>query len=89
MRRTSTYWAVVPATSTSRSLPPALISDVPTVNGATRNTALARCKACASSMVRSRGVLVMALPGLKPPVCERPGSTITRLLPSDENSLIT
>jgi hypothetical protein len=45
--------------------------------------------ACASSIVRSRGVLVIALPGLKPPVCERPGRTITRLLPIDENWLST
>ena len=55
----------------------------------TRLTALARCSAWASSIVRSRVVLVMALPGLKPPVCERPGSTMTRLLPSEENSFIT
>jgi hypothetical protein len=40
-------------------------------------------------MVRSRGVLVMALPGLKPPVCDLPGNTMTRLVPSEENSLIT
>jgi hypothetical protein len=78
--------AVVPATMTSRSLPPTLISEVPTASGATRCTALARSRACASSTVRSRGVLVSALPGLKPPVCERPGRTITRLLPIDENS---
>ena len=38
---------------------------------------------------KARGVLVTALPGLKPPVCERPGRTITRLLPIDENSLRT
>ena len=79
------YSAVVPATITSRSLPPWLISEVPIINGATRRTVLARSKDCASSMLRSRGVLVMALPGLKPPVCERPGRTITRLVPSDEN----
>ncbi|EXI78939.1 MAG: hypothetical protein AW10_02580 [Candidatus Accumulibacter appositus] len=81
--------AVVPTTITSRSLPAKLISDVPTASGAARCTALARSSACASSMVRSRGVLVTALPGLKPPVCERPGRTMTRLLPIDENSLST
>jgi hypothetical protein len=36
-------------------------------------------------MVRSRGVVVSALAGLKPPVAERPGRTMTRLLPSAEN----
>ena len=87
--RTCAYCDTVPATMTSRSLPPALISDVPTASGATRLTALPRCRAWASSMVRSRVVLVMALPGLKPPVCERPGNTMTRLLPSAENSFIT
>jgi len=80
---------VVPATITSRSLPPKLISDVPTARGTTRCTVLARSSAWASSTVRSRGVLVMALPGLKPPVCERPGRTMTRLVPSDENSSTT
>ena len=53
--------AVVPATMTSRNLPPTLISEVPTASGATRRTALARNRACASSTVRSRGVLVIAL----------------------------
>jgi hypothetical protein len=38
--------------------------------------------AAASSMVRSRGVLVMAVAGLKPPVPVRPGRTMTRLVPS-------
>ncbi len=87
--RTCGNSAVVPATITSRSLPPKLISEVPTASGATRVTALARVSAWASSMVRSRVVLVMALPGLKPPVWLRPGKTMTRLLPSDENSFIT
>ena len=45
--------------------------------------------ALASSTVRSRGVPVITLAGEKPPVCVRPGSTITRLVPSDENSLTT
>ena len=80
---------VVPATITSRSRPATLISDVPTASGATFFTAGARCSASASSMVRSRVVLVMALPMLKPPVCERPGRTMTRLVPIDENSFIT
>ena len=75
--------------SVSRSRPATLSSDVPAVTGASRRTAGARCSARASATVRSRGVLVTALAGLKPPVCERPGSTITRLLPSDENSLTT
>jgi hypothetical protein len=44
-----------------------------------------RRRLAASSTVRSRGVVVMALAGLKPPVPERPGSTMTRLVPSDEN----
>ena len=87
--RTAEYCAVVPAIITSRSRPPTLISEVPTASGATFFTAGALSSACASSTVRSRGVLVMAFPGLKPPVCERPGSTMTRLLPSDENSFIT
>ena len=77
--------AVEPATMISRSRPPKLISDVPTVSGATRLTVLARRRAAASSMVRSRGVVVMALAGLKPPVPERPGRTMTRLVPIEEN----
>ena len=83
------YCETVPATMTSRNRPPKLISEVPISSGATRRTALARCSDCASSSVRSRGVLVMALPGLNPPVCERPGKTITRLVPSEENSPTT
>jgi len=62
---------------------------VPTAIGATRRTAGARSKACASSTVKSRGVFVIAFTGLKPPVCDRPGKTITRLLPSAVNSLTT
>ena len=57
--------------------------------GATRRTAVARRTASASSTVRSRGVPVMTFCGEKPPVCVRPGSTMTRLVPSDENSLMT
>ena len=78
--------ALEPATMTSRNLPPKLISEVPMASGVMRRTVLARSRVCASSMVRSGGVLVIALPGLNPPVCERPGSTMTRLVPSDENS---
>ena len=70
---------------TSRRRPPKLISDVPTASGARRLTEGARRSAPASSMLRSRGVLVMALAGLKPPVPERPGSTMTRLVPIEEN----
>ncbi|MPN10167.1 hypothetical protein SDC9_157462 [bioreactor metagenome] len=77
--------AVEPATMASRSLPPWAISEVPTASGATRRTLGRRRRLAASSMVRSRGVEVMALAGLKPPVPERPGSTMTRLVPSDEN----
>ena len=58
-------------------------------SGATRSTAGARSIARASSMVRSRGVVVIALAGLKPPVSVRPGSTITRFVPSEENSRTT
>ena len=85
MRRTSTNSLVVPITIVSRKRPPALASDNPTAIGASRRIALARCKARASSIVKSRGVLVTTLAGLKPPVCERPGNTITRLLPIEEN----
>ncbi len=74
-----------PATMTSRSRPPKLISEVPTASGATRRTPAARSSAAASSMVRSRGVVVIALAGLNPPVPERPGRTMTRLVPIDEN----
>ena len=70
-------------------MPPALISEVPTASGATRRTAGARTSALASLMVRSRTVFVIALPGLKPPVCERPGKTITRFVPTDANSFAT
>ena len=87
--RTSRYSAVVPTTTVSRSLPPAVISAEPTDTGATRSTACARPIARASSSVRSRGVLVTALAGEKPPVCVRPGSTITRFVPSEENWSIT
>jgi hypothetical protein len=80
---------VVPTTRFSRTLPPELISDVPTTIGATRRTAVARRTAIASSTVRSRGVPVMAFIGEKPPVWVRPGSTITRLVPSAENSRTT
>ncbi len=76
---------VEPATMISRRRPPKLISEVPAVSGATLLTAGARRSAAASSTVRSRGVVVMALAGLKPPVPERPGSTMTRLVPIDEN----
>jgi hypothetical protein len=38
--------------------PPTLISELPTASGATRCTSAARSSAAASSMVRSRGVLV-------------------------------
>ena len=83
--RIGTSSAVVPATITSRSRPPKEISEVPTASGATRRTLGMRRRLLASSMVRSRGVEVMALAGLKPPVPERPGKTLTRLLPSEEN----
>ena len=83
IRRTS------PATTLSRRRPLALISEVPTDNGETRRTEGSRLMAKASSTVRSRGVVVSALAGLKPPVAERPGSTMTRLLPSDENCSTT
>ena len=85
MRRTSTNSLVVPMTFTSRSRPPLLISDRPTTSGASRRTAAARCSARASPIVRSRGVLVIAVAGLKPPVCDRPGNTMTRLVPIAEN----
>ena len=55
------------------------------VYGATRRTPEARNSAAASSIVRSRGVEVIALAGLYPPVPERPGRTITRLVPKEEN----
>ncbi len=83
--RTSRNCEVEPATMTSRRRPPKLISEVPTISGARRFTAGARCSAAASLMVRSRGVVVMAFAGLKPPVPERPGRTMTRLVPSEEN----
>ena len=70
---------------TSRSRPPKLISDVPTASGATRLTAGARRKLPASSRLKSRGVVVIALAGLNPPVPERPGRTMTRLVPIEEN----
>jgi hypothetical protein len=75
----------VPATTTSRRRPLALISELPAGKGAARRTEGSRVSANASSMVRSRGVVVSALAGLKPPVAERPGRTMTRLLPSAEN----
>ena len=75
----------MPATTTSRKRPLALISELPAARGATRRTEGSRVSANASSTVRSRGVVVRALAGLKPPVAERPGRTITRLLPSAEN----
>ena len=87
--RTSMNSAVVPSTMPSRRRPPADSSEVPAVSGATRATAGARSSACASSTVRSRGVLLMKLPGLMPPVSARPGSTITRLLPMALNSRTT
>jgi hypothetical protein len=67
----------------------ALISELPTASGATRRTEGRRVRANASSTVRSRGVVVSALAGLKPPVAERPGRTMTRLLPSAENCSTT
>ena len=72
-RRTWTYCAVVPAIITSRSLPPTLISEVPTAIGR-HSSPTAHAGACASSTVRSRGVLVIALPGLKPPVQSVPAA---------------
>lgn len=80
---------VEPTTMASRKRPPTDSSEVPTVSGATRCTAGARCSASASSTVRSRGVLLTKLPGLMPPVSVRPGSTITRLLPMALNSRTT
>jgi len=76
---------VVPSTIASRSRPATATSDSPTASGATCATAASRVSACASSIVRSRGVVLTALAGLKPPVCERPGSTMTRFVPIDEN----
>ena len=63
----------------------AALAALPTASGATRRTPAARSSAAASSMVRSRGVVVIALAGLKPPVPERPGRTMTRLVPIDAN----
>jgi hypothetical protein len=45
-------------------------------------------KAIASAMVRSRGVMPSSGGG-PPTVSERPGSTISRLVPRAENSPIT
>jgi len=80
---------VVPSTITSRRRPPTEISELPTVSGATRCTSGRRSRAAASSLVRSRGVLLTKLPGLTPPVSVRPGSTISSLAPSAENSSTT
>ncbi|MBS1163795.1 MAG: hypothetical protein H6R03_1691 [Burkholderiaceae bacterium] len=88
-RRMSMNSAVEPSTSVSRSRLPTLISEVPTTTGATRSALGARATARASSTVRSRGVEVMALAGLTPPVAVRPGSTITRLEPMAVNSRTT
>jgi hypothetical protein len=63
-------------------------ADLGIADGERRNPAHRACSrrsAAASSMVRSRGVVVMALAGLKPPVPERPGRTMTRLVPIEEN----
>ncbi len=87
--RTSMNSAVAPMTMPSRRRPPTESSVVPTVSGATRCTAGARSRACASSTVRSRGVPLTKLPGLMPPVAVRPGSTISRLLPMALNSRTT
>ena len=73
----------------SRNLPAALISEVAIKMGAIRATPGNRSIAEASLTVKSLGVLVIRLAGLKPRVSERPGNTMTKLLPMAENSPTT
>ena len=51
--------------------------------------AVLRRIAIASFSTRSRGVCPTSMPGFTPAVSERPGNTITRLVPNDENWLTT
>jgi len=87
--RSSRKSVLVPTTVASRSRPPTAISELPTASGATRCTSDRRSSAAASALVSSRGVLLTKLPALTPPVSVRPGSTISRLAPSAENSFTT
>jgi hypothetical protein len=54
-----------------------------------RRTVRLRNRAWASSSVKSRGVSPIMVLGLKPAVSERPGKTISRLVPSEANSPVT
>jgi hypothetical protein len=83
--RTSMKSAVVPATMTSRSRPPKLISEVPTASGATRRTerqALQRGGVVDGQVARRAGdrVARVEAAGLR-----APGQDDDRLVPSDEN----
>ena len=85
MCRTSNRSAVEPSTTTSRFSASCEIEAAPTVSGAMRLTAVLRKIACASSSEISRGICPTSMPGPMPAVSVRPGNTITRLVPSEEN----
>ena len=89
MPRISLISAVEPSTGVSRTRAPTCTSAAPTISGAMRRTAWLRLSASASSSVRSRGVLPTSTPGMAPAVSLRPGSTMTRLVPSEPNWLTT
>ena len=89
MWRISSSSAVEPSTGVSRLRAPTRTSPAPTISGAMRRTAGLRFSASASSSVRSRGVLPSSTPGMAPAVSLRPGSTITRLVPSEPNWFAT
>ena len=89
MCRMSISSAVEPSTGVSRLRAPERTSPAPTISGAKRRIAWLRLSASASSSVRSRGVLPISTPGMAPAVSLRPGSTMTRLVPSEPNWLTT
>jgi len=80
---------VTPSSVTSRSTPLMVETlAAPTITGTTRETAGRRATAAKSASERSRGVSPM-IGGGPPTVSLRPGMTISRFVPSAENSPVT
>ena len=87
LRISSTSW-VVPNTVTSRLRSPNWAGAVPMATGATFSSwGISRASAVASATVRSLGAVFTK--GVAPKVSVLPGMTMSRLVPSDENSPVT
>ena len=77
--------AVVPSTGTCLLLPSSTALSSPKIRGATMLMPAVRRRAAASPRVKSLGVAPIKVAGMFEAVSERPGITIIKFVPREEN----